>query len=262
MVSLLIFPDPVELYTAACQHILRAGERAIAQQGYFAFVLAGGSTPQAVYRLLGQEHAALDWGRVHFFWGDERCVPPDHPDSNYLMAREAMLAYLPVPQENIHRIESELTPGQAARAYEEQIREFYRKVLSNRGLRAGSSAIPSFDLILLGMGEDGHTASLFPGTPALAESQRWVTAVEHNQPPPPLVDRVTLTLPLINAARQVVFIVAGENKAARLEQVLAGRSDPPLPVQLVQPASGNLTWMVDQAAGVRLSSWGLESQQY
>jgi len=256
---MLIFPDPGELYAAACQHILRAGQQAIAHQGYFALVLAGGSTPQGVYRLLGQERADLDWSKIHFFWGDERCVPPDHPDSNYRMVREAMLACLPVPQENIHRIESGLTPGQAARVYEEQIREFFRQVLRVSGLWAGSSTIPSFDLILLGMGEDGHTASLFPGTPALAESQRWVAAVEHNQPPPPLVDRVTLTLPLINAAREVLVFVAGRSKAARLEQVFARRSDPPLPVQLVQPVSGNLTWMVDQAAGVRLSSGGVQS---
>jgi 6-phosphogluconolactonase len=259
MVSLLIFPDPIELYAAACQQILRAGGQAIARQGYFALVLAGGSTPQGVYRLLGQKRSDLDWSRVHFFWGDERCVPPDHPDSNYRMVREAMLAILPVPQENIHRIEAELTPEQAARAYEEQIREFYRQVLRKRGLRAGSSPIPSFDLILLGMGDDGHTASLFPGMPALAESQRWVTAVEHNQPPPPLVDRVTLTLPLINTAQEVVIFVAGRSKAARLEQVFAGRSDPPLPVQLVQPVLENLTWMVDQAAGVRLSSKSAQS---
>jgi len=256
---MLIFPDPGELYAAACQYILQAGQQAIARQGYFALVLAGGSTPQGVYRLLGQERADLDWSKIHFFWGDERCVPPDHPDSNYRMAREAMLAFLPVPQENIHRIESELTPGQAARVYEEQIREFYRQVLRVNGLWAGSSTIPSFDLILLGMGEDGHTASLFPGTPALAESQRWVAAVEHKAPPPPLVDRVTLTLPLINAAQEVVVFVAGRSKAARLKQVFARRSDPPLPVQLVQPVSRNLTWMVDQAAGVRLSAQGAQS---
>jgi 6-phosphogluconolactonase len=212
-----------------------------------------------VYRLLSQEGKALDWSKVHFYWGDERCVPPDHPDSNYRMAWETMLAWLPIPPENIHRIQAELPPVQAAQAYEEQIREFFRQISKISGLLIGSSTIPSFDLILLGMGEDGHTASLFPGTPALAEAQRWVVAVEHNQPPPPLVDRVTLTLPLINAAQEVVIFVSGGSKAARLEQFFGGRSEPPLPIQLVQPVSENLTWMVDQAAAVRLSAQGAQS---
>jgi 6-phosphogluconolactonase len=262
VVSVLIFPNLSELFSAACQHILQAGEQAIARQGYFSLVLAGGSTPQGVYRLLGQEGGALDWSKVDFFWGDERCVPPDHPDSNYRMAWEALLACLPVPPENLHRIQAESHPVQAAQAYQEQVREYFRQTSRISGLPTSSPTIPSFDLILLGMGEDGHTVSLFPGTPALAESQRWVVAVDHNQPPPPLVDRVTLTLPLINAAQEVVVLVAGENKAACLEQVFAGHSDPPLPVQLIRPTSGELTWMLDQAAGVRLPFQGLESQQY
>lgn len=253
MVSIKKFPSPEELYQAACQHILQAGQQAVARQGHFSLVLAGGSTPEGAYRLLAAQVPALEWRNVHFFWGDERCVAPDHPDSNYRLAQQALLAHLPVPDANIHRIEGELSPSRAASRYEEHIREFFGRL----GYQEGNpQQLPSFDLVLLGIGEDGHTASLFPGSPALAESQRWVVEVDHNQPPPPLVTRVTLTLPLINAARDVVLLVTGKGKAARLEQVFQGESDPPLPAQLVRPLSGNLTWMVDQAAGVRISSQG------
>jgi 6-phosphogluconolactonase len=190
--------------------------------------------------------APLDWEHIHVFWGDERCVPPDHPDSNYHMARSAFLERVDIPEENIHRVRCEGSPEQAAAAYEEELRDFFTP-------ESGSLSpqdLPLFDLIWLGLGEDGHIASLFPGTTAVKEHQRWVVAVEHRQPPMPMMDRVTLTLPVINAARQVTFLVSGASKAARLEQVLAPHEsdEEPLPAQLVQPEDGNLLWLVDETA--------------
>lgn len=195
--------------------------------------LAGGSTPEATYRLLARDYAdRIDWSRVHVFFGDERTVPPEYEDSNYRMAREALLDHVPVG--GVHRMRGELPPAEAARAYEEELREFF-----------GPGEVPGFDLILLGIGEDGHTASLFPNTPALDVTDRWV--VEN---PVEKLDtvRLTLTAPAINAARAVVFLVAGEGKAGALREILEGGADPrDYPAKLVQPAGG-ATWMVDRAA--------------
>jgi 6-phosphogluconolactonase len=175
---------------------------------------------------------------VYIFWSDERCVPPGLPDSNYLMACLALLDPARVPARNIHRIPGELEPLRAAARYEAQLRQFF-----------AGDGLPRFDLILLGLGEDGHTASLFPGSPALHEQERWAVAVEHTTPPPPLVPRVTLTLPVLNAAAHVIYLVSGANKAERLAQVLHGPvALEPLPAQLVSPANGALLWLVDRAA--------------
>jgi 6-phosphogluconolactonase len=175
---------------------------------------------------------------VEVYWGDERCVLPDDPDSNYLMARQALLDHAPLPVENIHRIFGELEPDHAARRYETELQQV-----------SPGAKYPRFDLVLLGLGEDGHTASLFPGSPALSETKRWVVSIEHTNPPPPLVTRVSLTLPVLNAAANVLFMVFGSGKAAIFSQVvqnLGGLNQ--LPAQLVHPKDGRLVWAVDRLA--------------
>jgi 6-phosphogluconolactonase len=237
MFAIDVLSNNIDLARAGAQHIMEIAGRALLDRGRFSVTLSGGSTPKGAYALLAG--VPLDWERIHIFWSDERCVPPDHPDSNYRMASAAFLERVGIPPGNIHRVQGELSPEQAAAAYEQDLRAF-----------CGSQGFPVFDLVLLGLGEDGHTAALFPGSPAVQERQRWVVAVEHRQPPPPLVDRVTLTLPVINAARQVTFLVSGSDKAQRLEQVFSSRESERdmLPAQLVQPMRGNLLWLVDQAA--------------
>jgi 6-phosphogluconolactonase len=196
-------------------------------------VLAGGSTPKATYGILARDYAErIDWSRVHVFFGDERNVPPDHEDANYRMAREALLDHVPIG--GVHRMRGELPPDEAAAAYEVELREFF-----------GAEKLPRFDLILLGIGGDGHTASLFPETPALEVHDRWVVA----NPVPKLdTTRITLTVPVINAARSVVFLAAGEDKAEALKEILEGDADPrEYPAKLVQPPGGP-EWMLDRAA--------------
>ena len=171
-------------------------------------------------------------------------VPPDHIDSNFRIAAEALVRQVPLPSENIHRMRGELPPDKAAREYEEEIRNCLPVV---------NDGFPSFDLMMVGMGDDGHIASMFPGSPALLERKRWVVASEHNQPPPPLVPRLTLTLPVINAAMQVMIMVSGEKKADRLRQVLEDEpGSQPLPAQLVNPHRGRLVFLLDGAAASRL----------
>jgi 6-phosphogluconolactonase len=239
--SVEVYPDSLTLARAATDRWIKLAVGAIQEQGSFSVALAGGSTPRAAYSLLVD--ARLDWKNIHLFWGDERCVPPDHSDSNYLMARKALLDYVPIPVRNIHRMRGEIPPIQAAAEYEQLLQTFFAD-------RKSTIDIPrSFDLVLLGLGEDGHTASLFPGSPALQVKDRWVAVVEHNQPPPPLVTRLTLTLPILNAAALVMILVVGEGKASRLKQALS----PPgteaiLPVQRLQPVNGSVLWLVDQAA--------------
>ena len=224
---------------AAGQFIQIAGY-AIAARGRFCVALAGGSTPRLLYRLLTQptKMEQIDWSRMQVYWGDERCVPPDDPDSNYMMARWALLDHVPVPAENVHRIFGEQEPAQAALNYKKELLHGFPGV-----------KVPRFDLILLGLGEDGHTASLFPGSPALSETKRWVVSVEHSIPPPPLVTRISLTLPVLNAAAQVLFLVSGQGKAAIFSQVAQNQDSPNrFPAQFVRPKDGRLIWVVDNAA--------------
>ena len=229
--ALEIYPDADGLARAAAQFIAAVAARSTSTRGMFSVALAGGSTPRATYEILaGKSFAAsIDWSQVHVFWGDERCVPPDHPDSNYNMVRQALLDRVPVPSENVHRIRGELPPERAAAEYRVEV----ESVLGQE---------PQFDLVLLGMGADGHTASLFPATPALEESTLPVVAIyiERLQ-----AWRVTLTLPTINRARHVLFLVSGSPKAPMLTRVLAGER---VPAALVQPADGELVWMVDRDA--------------
>jgi 6-phosphogluconolactonase len=244
--NIRIFPDLSSLSKAAADHIRELARAAIQARGRFSLVLSGGSTPKMTYDLLTQ--AELDWTRIHAFFGDERCVPPDHPDSNYRMARQTLLDHVPIPDENVHRMRGEISPERAAAEYEQTLRDFFHAAGAKRGSKLHDPN--SFDLVLLGLGEDGHTASLFPGSPALQEKERWVVAIPHDGPPPPQVTRISLTLPVINAAAQVNFLVAGEKKADILKCVLAApsTSHPMLPAQMVHPSSGNLHWLIDRAA--------------
>jgi 6-phosphogluconolactonase len=238
--NLLVYETPEELAEAAARDFAARAEEAISERGRFAVVLAGGSTPKATYEVLARDYAdQLDWGRVDIFFGDERTVHPDHEGSNYRMVREALLSRIRV--ESIRRMRCELSPEEAAADYEHQLREFF-----------GPDESPSFDLILLGLGEDGHTASLFPQTPALDVTDRWVVV----NPVPKLgTSRLTLTIPAINAAKAVTFLVAGESKADALKQILEGGADPhQYPAMFIRPESGDLTWMVDRAAAKYLDT--------
>lgn len=241
-----IFPDVEALSAAAAREFVGCAGEAIAARGRFTVALSGGSTPKRLYHLLTTEpfRSQVDWGRVELFWGDERCVPPDHADSNYHMAREAMLAHLPIPAEHVHRIEAERADRDAAaRDYEEVIAHVF-------GVTSGGQP-PALDLVLLGMGPDGHTASLFPHTKALDETNRWVVA---NHVPQLNTYRLTLTRPILNRAREVLFLVAGADKADRLVEVLAGPANTKrLPAQSIQP-DGQRICFLDRAAAARLPS--------
>ena len=230
--SVHVYESPEKLAEAAARKFAAKAAEAIEERGRFAVVLAGGSTPRAMYGILARDYSdSIDWNKVHVFFGDERTVSPDHEDSNYRMAREALLDHVTVG--SVHRIKCELPPDEAAAAYEEELREFFGEEL------------PRFDLILLGIGSDGHTASLFPETPALEIRDRRVVA----NPVPKLdTTRVTLTVLVINAARTVTFLVAGEDKAEALKEILEGDADPRrYPARLVQPP-GEPDWMLDRAA--------------
>jgi 6-phosphogluconolactonase len=238
MGSVEISPDRAGLMRAAAEHVVEVAARAVARRQRCALALSGGSTPAALYDLLatGAFASRIDWSRLEVFWGDERCVPPDHEQSNYRMARERLLAKVPVPEANVHRIRGEEDPKLAAVAYEELLRR-----------RLGPAG---FDLVLLGMGDNGHTASIFPGLSAVTEPSRWVLAqyVE-------VVGmwRVTLTPAVINSADHVTFLVAGAEKAERLRQVLEGAEQVEvLPSQAIRPARGALRWLVDAPAAARL----------
>jgi 6-phosphogluconolactonase len=238
MPEIEILPDADALAKRAADEFLRLADEAIRTRGRFAVALAGGSTPKRMYGLLTV--AQLDWRGIHVFWGDERCVPPDHADSNYRMAAEALLNHVSIPPQNLHRIQGKLPAEKAASAYEDELRRTY---------------VVRFDLILLGLGPDGHTASLFPGGPALHEATRRTAAVHHETPPPPLVDRVTLTPPAINAAANVIFLVSGGDKAEVLARVLQGPSQPDLlPAQAIRPADGRLLWLLDRSAAAGIAA--------
>lgn len=238
--KLKIYPDFVALTNAAVEAFIGLCNKTVRSRGRFAVSLSGGSTPELFYRALGEtaNRSRVAWKHVHLFWGDERPVPPDHPDSNFRMAREALIDPLRIPEANIHRVPAELDVRLAALSYEEVLRDFFE------GER------PRFDLVLLGMGEDGHTASLFPKSAGLNEAQRWFIA---NYAPKRETWRLTLTKPAINAARVIWVLVRGESKAEKLAEVLVGTKDPwENPIQLVDPKDGEMIWMVDAGAAKKL----------
>jgi len=236
-----------DLFHAEAEEVCRIGMMSIETTGRFSLVLSGGSTPRGLYKLLAQHpyRSQVDWKKTEFFWGDERGVPPDDPASNYRMAKEAMLDKLAVPSERIHRIETERPDlDQVARDYEAKIEEVLGRI-PGVGRRP-----PHFNLFLLGMGEDGHTASLFPNTPALFEKERWVVAQEVSKAPR---ERITMTPPLINAAHFIIFLAAGPTKAKVLADVLQGpRNAKKWPAQLIRPLTGEVSWFVDRAASASL----------
>lgn len=232
-----IFRDAEELARAAAEQVLRIARHSIEAGGSFHIALAGGRTPQRLYQLLAdpalREHT--DWSRWQVYFGDERCVPPDHPDSNYRMAREALLDHVPLPPGRVHPMVADPgDPQAAARAYEELL----RRELPEEG------AGPVLDLALLGLGQDGHTASLFPGTPVLEERDRLVAAVHL-----PKLDawRVSMTFPLLERARQILFVVSGGAKARVVGDIARGTAAPVYPVQRLAP-QGTVLWYLDQPA--------------
>jgi 6-phosphogluconolactonase len=222
------FSTPQELFHAAAEEVIRVANQSVSERGRFTIALSGGSTPRNLYNLIAANAStSLPWSKIFFFWGDERHVPPTDAESNYRMAKETILSKVPVPQAN---------------SYEQTLQKFFAV---ERG------KFPSFDLILLGMGPDGHTASLFPETPALKEKSHLVVAnwVEKLH-----ASRITLTLPVLNAARELVFLVSGADKAAVLHEVLEGNAPPEkYPSKLVLPNHGKLIWLIDRAAASELS---------
>lgn len=228
-----IFPDPAALAEHTAEWMTTAARAA---DGVCRISLSGGSTPKALYALLASERFrnGFPWPRVHWYWGDERFVPYDHAESNYRMTREAMLAKVPVPPENIHPIPTDGDPDDAARRYERALQEAYGSV-------SFDPSRPLFDVTLLGLGTDGHTASLLPGEPVLGERNRWVAAVSHGRPEV----RITMTYPAIESSRRVAFLVAGKEKAEIFDAIRTGSSR--VPAARVRPI-GELVWFVDRAA--------------
>jgi len=251
MKNLEVYENAKELAWAAALRFASLAEQAVGERGRFAVALSGGSTPKALFAVLAEKPFAdaLPWQATYFFWGDERCVPPDHPDSNYRMAYETLLSKIGVPRENILRIPAEdENHNRAAANYSETIRQFFHPPATARGT---DSELPRFDLVFLGMGADGHTASLFPGTAALHVEDRIAVAnyVEKFQ-----AYRITLTAAAINQAENVIFLVAGADKAATLKEVLEGEYLPEkYPSQLIRPVNGELLWMLDEAAAAELT---------
>jgi 6-phosphogluconolactonase len=249
-VEIRTLTTPQELFAAAAEEVIRAATGAVAQRGRFTIALSGGSTPKSLFNLLATNaRTVLPWDRMFFFWGDERHVPPTDPDSNYKMAEETMLSKIPVAAGNVFRIAAE-NPDAAAAAesYEKTLQKFFA-LEPNREKPGG---FPRFDLILLGMGPDGHTASLFPGSAGLQEKSRLVIA---NWVDKFKTHRLTFTLPLLNAAACVAFLVSGTDKAPALHAVL--ESDAPgeqYPSKLVRPTDGKLIWLIDRAAASQLTS--------
>jgi 6-phosphogluconolactonase len=246
--EIVVLANPTEVAQEAARRFEAIAKEAIERQGRFTVALSGGSTPKVLYNLLAEEpcRTALDWKKVYFFFGDERTVPPDHADSNYRMAHEALLSKIETPPDQIYRMRGEDEPGHAAEAYCAILREFF-------GLRKGGAApenFPRFDLVLLGMGPDGHTASLFPNTAALEKRDVPATA---NYVPQQNTMRLTLTFPSINRAANVLFLVTGKDKAEVLKEVLHGEFQPQAyPSQLIQPTNGKLTYLMDKPATEQL----------
>lgn len=232
-----VLPDPAAVAREAAERFVRLARESIADHGRFSVALAGGSTPKAMYELLAAEplRSQVDWTRVLAFFGDERSVPPDHKDSNYRMAEQALLSKVPIPGDNVYRMRGEIDANEAAREYGLTLKELF----GDGGL----------DLVLLGMGDDGHTLSLFPGTAAVGEREHRVVANYAEKSTTGKSWRITMTAPFVNRARNVLVAVTGAGKAGRVKEVLEGPRDPDrLPIQLIQSAGGSMTWLLDTGA--------------
>jgi 6-phosphogluconolactonase len=239
-----VVPDTKAVAIEAAERVTSAAEETIAQRGRFSIALSGGSTPKALYALLTSEpyRSRIDWSKVHILFGDERAVPPDHNDSNYRMADEALLSKVPIPKSQIYRMKGEL--GEEA----EQAAKDY-------GLMLKSEFPDGLDVVLLGMGGDGHTASIFPGTKAVAEKEHRVIGYFAENSSTGKSWRITMTAPFINQSREILVLLAGADKAARLREVLEGPQDPNrLPIQLVKPSRGKVTWILDTAAAAGMAN--------
>ncbi len=248
------YPNLETLSRGAAEYLCILAEESVPKKGVFTVALAGGKTPELLYETLAHPpfNARIPWPQVHFFWGDERCVPPDHLDSNFGMASRALISRVPVLPQNVHRIPGEAaSPAEAAEEYEKTLREFFGRSTEGsfgRFPSAEGRQFPSFDFVMLGMGKDGHTASLFPGDPVLKEKERWVVSVGNPRGSPP-VPRVTLTLPVINRARCVMFLVSGVEKQDVIRLIM---DDPETanrlyPAARIQP-EGRLLWFLDEQA--------------
>lgn len=245
-------PDSAALARRAAQHFVEMVEEAVAARGRARIAISGGSTPKAAFQLLADPaqpwRSRMPWQQLELFWVDERCVPPGHPDSNYRMTREAMLDHVPLGAAQVHRMEGELEPEAAAARYESELRNSFR---------LEGAETPRFDLVQLGMGPDGHTASLFPHTDAIHELGRLVTA--NHVPQQKESWRITLTSPVINQGAAAFFLIGGADKAAKLNEVFTGPRDPErLPSQLIRPSSGILTLILDKAAAALLPATDAE----
>lgn len=242
--TITVFANIDELSRGAAELFARTAKEAVDARGRFIVALSGGNTPRRMHELLAQPpfHNTIGWDRTHVFWGDERCVPLDDPHNNANNAMDQLLSKVPINEAHIHRVESELPPREAARLYEKQLHEFF-----------GGDG-PRFDLIFLGLGENGHIASLFPGTAILSETERWVSEVYVEELK---MHRVSLTSPTINRSRRIVFLVAGKKKAHVLHDVLDGDAEPDrLPARLIAPVDGELYWYVDEEAAAQLKAAG------
>ena len=235
-----VFDDGIALDVAAAGLVTAVCRDSIESRGRFTMALSGGSTPRGLYRLLTEApyRDKIDWTAVHVFWVDERCVPPDHLDSNYRHANDLLLSHVPVPRHNVHRIRGEDGPERAAESYEKELRDSF------------GTPVPAFDLMLLGMGEDGHTASLFPDHPAVDEAARLVVPVSLG---PGSHQRVTMTLPLLGHASTVLFLVTGQIKAAAVSKILEQGNPGRYPAGLVSSRSSRVQWYLDRAAASALN---------
>jgi 6-phosphogluconolactonase len=231
-----VLRDLEALSLAAAELVSSIAQGSIAGKGGFTVALSGGNTPRRLYSLLGAApfRERIAWKKVHLFWADERCVPADHTESNYRLVADTLLRRVDVPKDQVHRIRGEDEPERAAREYEEDIRRFF-----------GPATAPVFDLVLLGAGEDGHTASLLPGSPALREKHRLAVPVYRE---PPKHSRITLTLPALNHASHILFLASGHAKAAVVHEIVEDGNPKQYPAGLVQPVNGTVTWMIDQEA--------------
>ena len=235
--KILFLENPRDLARTGAGIFASAAKRGLEEKGYFTAAISGGSSPRPLYRLLIKEPylSGIPWSGTHIFWVDERCVPEDDPASNYGAARGDFLDLTPIPPDHVHRMPGEAPPEHGALNYQEELKDFFRL---NRG------ELPVFDLILLGIGPDGHTASLFPGQASLGEKEKLIVAVKGGDP---LVSRLTMTFPVLNNAKNIIFIAQGRGKSRILKEVFNQRQKS-LPAQMIQPVRGELIWLIDREA--------------